>query len=619
MRISSGTTALPPPTQRQDQDTDVSSHLAKCEIMIAGSHLAIELMNNVVEVTVENSMFMPDSCTIRVSDPELQHVDNDIFNLGKEVKVKMGTANNNVDTVFEGEIVGFDGDMASHGLASFTVRCLNKAHRLHRDRKRQSFKDSKVGDIVGKIAGQNGVSHDSDDVPCVHEYILQNNQTDWEFLRDLADSHGCRLYMSGSNVLKLKKVDKHPSATTVEWGESLRSFRPRLTSAGQVSEVIVRGWDPKTKKEIVGRSTAVKGDHETNIGGSGGDKSKQAFGAAKQVIVDRPIHDQGQADTMAQSVMDMRGTRFIEADGLCEGKATIKAGTQVEVKTVGTRFNGKYNVTATVHTFTPAEGYTTQFICSGKDPSTLLSLIDGEQRDRAAIGGNIVIGIVTNNNDERETTARVKVKFPWLDDSIESAWCRIATPMAGNGRGFMFMPEIDDEVLVAFEHGDVTRPFIIGALWNGKDKPAEPNTDAVKNGKVEQRLIKTRVGHVVMLDDSSDKCHVEVKTKDGHLVRLDDANGKIEVIDKTGSNKMTITSASNSIKLECGGNYDVDAKGKVTIKGAQGILIDSPMNVDVQGLKTTIKGNTEATITGAKVTVAGTGMVDISGALVKIN
>ena len=107
------------------------------------------------------------------------------------------------------------------------------------------------------------------------------------------------------------------------------------------------------------------------------------------------------------------------------------------------------------------------------------SIIDilSQGRDREAQASKIygfVIGIVTNNQDP-DGLCRVKVKFPWLSDEVESWWARCAQPMAGADRGTMLIPEIDDEVLIGFEHGDVRFPYVVGALHNGVDKPPKAN------------------------------------------------------------------------------------------------------------------------------------------------
>jgi uncharacterized protein involved in type VI secretion and phage assembly len=179
----------------------------------------------------------------------------------------------------------------------------------------------------------------------------------------------------------------------------------------------------------------------------------------------------------------------------------------------------------------------------------------------------VVIGIVTNNQDP-DKMARVRVKFPWLSDDHESWWARIATPMAGSGRGMYFVPEVNDEVLVAFEHGDVRSPYVVGALWNGQDAPPTNNDD----GKNNIRLIHSRSGHLVRLDD-----------KDG--------DEKIEIIDKTGGNKITIKSSDNSMSLECTGKMKLHAQGGIEITSDADIKIQASTTMDVESSATmTIKG-----------------------------
>jgi uncharacterized protein involved in type VI secretion and phage assembly len=193
----------------------------------------------------------------------------------------------------------------------------------------------------------------------------------------------------------------------------------------------------------------------------------------------------------------------------------------------------------------------------------------------------VVIGIVTNNRDP-DAMHRVKVRFPWLSADDESHWARVATPMAGNGRGAYFLPEVDDEVLVAFEHGSVEHAYVIGTLWNGKDKPPEDNG----NGHNDKRSITSRCGHVIRLDDSS-------------------GGERIEVIDKTGSNKIVITSSDNKISIEAQGDIAItSATGKLTMS-AVGIEISSKTDVKIQANTT--------------MDVSANAQLSIQGALVKLN
>jgi uncharacterized protein involved in type VI secretion and phage assembly len=209
-------------------------------------------------------------------------------------------------------------------------------------------------------------------------------------------------------------------------------------------------------------------------------------------------------------------------------------------------------------------------------------LADSEERESYAkrISG-VVVGVVTNNQDP-DGLGRVKVTFPWLSDNEESFWARVAAPMAGNDRGLYFLPEVQDEVLVAFEHGDPGFPYVLGALWNGKDKPPANNGD----GKNDIRTIKSRSGHVIHLDDSSDA-------------------GKIEIIDSSGKNKIIIDTANNKIEITSSTDIILSATGGTIKLNAQKIEINSSADTKV--------------VAEAGMDIKASGVMNIKGAMVNIN
>ena len=190
----------------------------------------------------------------------------------------------------------------------------------------------------------------------------------------------------------------------------------------------------------------------------------------------------------------------------------------------------------------------------------------------------VVVGIVTNNQDP-DNMHRVKVRFPWLSNDVESNWARVAAPMAGKGRGAYFLPEVDDEVLVAFEHGQVDHPFVVGCLWNGKDGAPESNADGENN----HRTLRSRSGHVLRFNDKS-------------------GNETIEIIDKTGNNKVTIDSAKNTITIEAQSDITIkSATGKLTMQ-ANGIEMKSQMGVSVEAAQNMdLKANAMVTVKGAMI------------------
>ena len=217
-----------------------------------------------------------------------------------------------------------------------------------------------------------------------------------------------------------------------------------------------------------------------------------------------------------------------------------------------------------------------------------LSFFPGDWPGEAAtvMGGTgriygVVPAIVTDNKDP-EGLARVKLRFPWLVEDDESDWAPVAVLMAGAERGTFFLPEVDDEVLVAFGHGDPRHPFVIGALWNGTDKPPEDNAD----GKNDKRFIKTRSGHMLRFDD-----------KDG--------SEKIEIVDKGGKNSIVIDTAGDKVTITSGKDVVIDApSGKITLNAQ-----------DVE-IKASASGKFE---TGSGLDLKASGTANLKGATVNIN
>ena len=213
-----------------------------------------------------------------------------------------------------------------------------------------------------------------------------------------------------------------------------------------------------------------------------------------------------------------------------------------------------------------------------------MSILDALESTKEGVNriAGVVPGIVTNNQDPEEM-GRVKRYFPWLSDDNETDWVRVATLMTGSGRGTFFLPEVGDEVLVAFEHGDINQPYVIGALWNGVAPPPETNSD----GKNNIRKIRSRSGHEIIFndDDTAGQEKIEIHTNAGHKIVLDDSIGqeKIEIIDKTGSNKITIDSVQNSINIESAMQLKIKAN-VVEIEGTTSLTLKSNAALTIQGL-----------------------------------
>jgi uncharacterized protein involved in type VI secretion and phage assembly len=176
---------------------------------------------------------------------------------------------------------------------------------------------------------------------------------------------------------------------------------------------------------------------------------------------------------------------------------------------------------------------------------------------------------------------RVKVSLPWAHDpagGVYELWARLATFMAGPNRGSWFVPDVDDEVLVAFEGGDPRRPYVLGALWNGRDAPPASMDGAGKNDK---KLLRSRNGVQITLDDTSGQETLVLETPGGQKITLQDGPGSITLADANG----------NTVTLEASG-VTVRSAGTVTIEGAS--LTVSAGSVTVNAGMSTFNGAVKA-------------------------
>lgn len=592
-------------------------------IKIDGQPVPQEFIDSLNEVVVDTSLYMPSMFTISLNDPDLKWVDNALLALGKpvEISVKPDEGEGGTEVaLIKGEITGLEPNFSSGNICTILVRGYTKDHRLHRGKKIRTFLQKKDSDIASTLAGEAGLQAQVDATTVTYDHLLQYDQTNMEFLQARAARIGYQVFAADGKLYFKKGEANLGDGPILTLSENLIEFQPCLASTHQADTVTVRGWDSKQKQAIVGTATPNAAMNQGGQTQTGGAAAQSAFSAAEFVLIDHPVFTQSEATELAKGLMNDLCGEFIQAEGVCEGEPGVKAGWKITITGVGTRFSGKYFVTSATHIYKPGS-YETHFTISGRHPNTVNHLLEPRHNSDTSRGlvQGVVVGLVTNLNDP-DDLGRVKVKYAWLGE-IESWWAKLAAPMAGPERGIFYLPEVNDEVLIAFEHGDVHRPYIIGSLWSSTDKPPKKNSEAVLSGKVNQRIIKTRAGHLILLDDKSGEEKVQVKTKAGHEVMLDDTAGseKISIKDKTGNNTLIIDSAKNDISMTCFNN--------ITLKCNQKLSIDCT-NLDIVAKATgAIKANASLKLEGPMVSVNGSGttevkggaMVQIQGAMVKIN
>jgi uncharacterized protein involved in type VI secretion and phage assembly len=538
------------------------------------------MTDDLVSITIESSLHLPDVATIVLHDTKLKWIDDRSLEPGKGLKVS-AKASGAEGPLFDGEIVELEPDFAAQ-THQLIIRAFDRLHRLARGKHVRSFQNVSDGDLVQKVAREVGLQAQVGPANEVHPYVFQNNETNLEFLRARASALGFVLYADGKTV---HFVEPKGNDTPIElqWAATLMEFRPRMTTVSQITDATVRGWDPATRQAITGRVQNGNGAPAVGEQRKGGQVAQSAFNLeAPHLTADRPIRSQAAADRLAQTMADRHTTKFIEADGVCTGNAKITAGVKVKVTAVGERFTGTYFVTSATHDYSPEHGYTTRFSVSGHHPTSLLSIISPRE-ERTPMRG-LVIAVVTDNNDP-DKQGRVKVQYPWLSADHASDWARVVVPGGGKERGIAFLPEINDEVLVGFELGDIHYPYVLGGLWNGKDAPPGDMSTMIAGSKVEQRVIRSRTGHMITLDDSDGDPGVKVEDRNGNVVHI-----------KTSSDELVVTMK---------GNVTMDSKANMSVKTQGNVSIEATGSLELKGMGVTIDG--------------GGGTVDVKGSVINLN
>lgn len=512
--------------------------LSHCYLTIEGAPPPESFYYDLISVNVENSLHLPDVATIVIEDTKLRWVDNDIFKPGKSITITARTKGPS-QTLFQGEVVEIEPCYHESALW-LTIRAFDQLHRLTRGRFARSFQNVTDTDLVKHIAGEVGLSVTAKETSYVHPYVFQANESNLAFLRKRAAAIGFLLYVQ-RGILFFHPFEEQAPDLKLKWSDDLIEFRPRLTTLKQVSKVIVRGWNPQEKHEIVGQASSSQSSPSIGIQKNGGALASDSFQLeAPLLITDIPVRNQSKAQSLAESEADRHESLFIEAEGKCIGNPKLIAGTTLDIQAVGNRFSGTYFTTSTSHYFSEQESYITRFNVTGHHTDTLLRYLEREKPSTRL--SSCAIGVVTDIEDP-EKLGRIKVKFPWLAPQHNSNWARVASVGGGSQRGIQWLPEVNDEVLVGFELGDIHHPYIISGLWNHKDEP--PGKEVVDQGLVKKRLMVSRTGHTIILDDSEDRGAITIKDRN--------------------QNEITISTNTDNLLIKVKGDINIEAGGAISM------------------------------------------------------
>jgi uncharacterized protein involved in type VI secretion and phage assembly len=572
------------------------STAVKLDVLVGdgGDSVAPEVLLAIEEVRVELALGVTNRLTLRIADPQLKLIDGSPIDVGDPIEVKLSAPGaSSTTSVFKGEVVSIEGDIGLLG-AHVSIVAFDRSHRMRRDLKTNAFPNTTVSDVASTIASSAGLQLGQCEADGgTRKDILQHGESDWALLQRLCDEADCDIAIVGKTLDLLKRKASGSADVTLTIGETLRAFRPRFSGVAQIETVHVRSWNPDGKEPIDGQATPQAPVGEQSKLQS---TAASALGNGTMTIVDHPVESSTLANAAAQSAANRLASTVVEATGIAVGTPGLLPGDVVKLAGVGKRFSGEHRIAAVTHVYRGASGYETRFTL-GAGGKPLVEEFGGRPlKNRFA--SQLAVGVVTNNDDSSDGgQGRVKVKYPALDNKTESVWARIAWPAAGKERGILAIPEVDDEVIIGFEGGDIERPFVLGTLFNGQDGPASDHTD---NSGTKPSYAMVFPRDVVIKTDGKSK----TTAKDD--ITIDSTQGAI-----------TIQADQKGLTLQGQQAVQISSQTATTqLQGAQGTTIKDDMSVTISCDGTSVSISCSAgsiSISGGSISISGNESVSISG------
>jgi hypothetical protein len=584
------------------------------EVMVAGTPLSLNpaVAGMQISCEVDSTLFTPSQFKIIFRGKP----DEVLIPSGLQLAVPIVILGPMAMPLLTGEVTAVEIDH-SFGQTLTIVRGMDHSHRLMRGTNTMAYPEMTASDVVTLLVAQAMLVPVVTPTTNIYPWLSQANVSNWTFIQQLAALENCVAYADGLGMFHFEPMPMAeagmPPAVTYEQpdmgtqlvlGKNLKNLRAVVSSVEQVPAVTVCGYDPQLTIPVVGPFPTIPSASQSLDPMVLPPAVAGEMGAMPFFDSSFPFDNEGAAMTRAQSIASDIAGSLSEVEGECVGNPSLLAGASVTIGMAGMPFDGYYICSAAKHVFDPSNGgYSTWITVGGYQDRSMFSLASGAPAGlstRPTIPG-LVIGTVVNNIDPKNL-GQVQVMFPWLNPSYISAWCRVMQIGASKaGAGFLWVPEIGDEVLIGFDRGFIDKPYVIGNLFNGVAMPIPPPS---VEGLVANRRIASRMGHTIQFNDGPDALGIEI------------AQGPAPIAASTQSIKIDgqqMQIAINSLT------------GQVQITGMVGVTIKSEAQIAIAAPTISIGDETTMSLTlaGTSLSFGGpggapAGTIAISGASVSL-
>jgi phage baseplate assembly protein V len=443
--------------------------IPQLEVELDGESLAATAAATLEEVRVQHRLSQPSLCELtfvvqRDPIPDLQDL-----SAGSSVRLTLPSSS---ACLFDGEITALEHSYeAAHG-QTLRVRCYDKLHRL---RKREM-----VADL--------GLTVEADEEGPLSQSLIQFRQSDLELLVDVSQRFGLYLTLRG-DVLHLIGLAGTGDSVELELGKNLLEARLEVNAEPACRSVVAKGWDASRVEPHESRAASARIGREVSA-----EAPPDLFASTgERTLADEVLPDDRHAAVVAQAELDLRSAREVTFSGVAEGDPDLMPGTRVHISGVATGLGGQYVLTSVIHLVNRRSGFVSEI-------STVPLVL--ERRT----GGVTAAWATITSVDDPEKLGRVRASLPALG-AVETDWMVVMAPGAGAGKGFVFLPDVGDQVLVLFIGGEVAQGIVLGGLYGTNG----PGDYGVEGSSIRRFTLGTPGGQKIRLDDSGASIRLENK------------------------------------------------------------------------------------------------------------
>ena len=559
----------------------------------------------------------------------------DLFKPGSRISISLGYVNQSVmpKKVFDGIVIRHAITSSSQGMR-LKLTLSDPAIAMTRIRRSEVYSNKTDTEVMRTLiraaklkAGRLAPTTIS------HPELVQFNVSDWDFILSRADVLGLAVRVLGGEVSTLPPGLSAPKRILNHGLDDTRSLDLELDGAHQWSSLTVRGWDRAQLKP----TAPVRARPPTMAVGN---SSAQALAVAMGGGPGQLIHGAPTTPKELQTWADarLRNSRLALLRGSAEvdGDASLHPLHTVEIKGVGTRFNGRVLVSGVTHTVN-LDGWRTR-LTLGLSPAWFARTPEITEVPASGLlppATGLQIATVASLAEDPLGELRVQVKLPCINQGQSLLWARPITPDAGAGRGIVFRPEVGDEVVIGFLNEDPRQPLIIGSLFGSKNKPPQPVAKPERTNP--RRAIVSRSGCRIVFDDEAPllrlettaggaangeyKNRITIDEKSKTIVIEDQHHNKIKLSDQgiaLVSDKDIIFSAKGAVKITADTDLQVQAKSKMRLKSSQ-VELSADSKLQLKSAQINVAATASLEAKGAQAKLAGDALMEIKGGLVKIN